>query len=162
MLAYGAHGNSMAAPSTAMNFMGINPMAHHATNVYGGQMGAHAPAPPPMHAPAMHPHAHLPPPPPSGYMSYPPPQYAAAPGPGPAPPRMAMPMAPRPLSQTPPGIPVFVYHVATTVSEDDLAALFAPFGQITHIKLMFDLQTNARKPFAFVNVATLDQAAAVR
>ncbi len=57
-----------------------------------------------------------------------------------------------------PGICLFVYHIPNSATEDQLVALFSPYGMVTGVKIMRDLATQASKGFGFVNFATLEQA----
>jgi len=57
-----------------------------------------------------------------------------------------------------PGVCLFVYHIPNTASEEQLVALFSPYGMVTGVKIMRDMGTQASKGFGFVNFATLEQA----
>eukprot|EP00455_Lapot_gusevi_P055719 TRINITY_DN90_c0_g1_i3.p2 TRINITY_DN90_c0_g1~~TRINITY_DN90_c0_g1_i3.p2 ORF type:complete len:240 (-),score=83.13 TRINITY_DN90_c0_g1_i3:277-996(-) len=76
-----------------------------------------------------------------------------------APPFLAVPPAPKfaPGAQHM-GICLFVYHVPASCTEDQLYALFSAYGQVLNVKIMRDIQTGASKSYAFVNMATQEQA----
>lgn len=56
------------------------------------------------------------------------------------------------------GHPVFVYHLPLDVVESTLQDLFRRFGEVTHAKVMRDLQSGRSKGFGFVNMKSLAEA----
>jgi hypothetical protein len=65
--------------------------------------------------------------------------------------------APAPTGQLP-GICLFIYHIPNNASEEQLGALFQPYGMVTGVKIIRDLTTGASKGFGFVNFAAMEQA----
>ncbi len=45
----------------------------------------------------------------------------------------------------PPGVALFVYQVAPSVTETDLVSLFSAYGQVLAVKMMVDLHTHIQK-----------------
>lgn len=58
----------------------------------------------------------------------------------------------------PGGVCLFIYHLPPTATEDQLLTLFSPYGTVSNVKVMRDLNTGASKGFGFVNMATPEQA----
>jgi hypothetical protein len=44
-----------------------------------------------------------------------------------------------------PGVCLFVYHIPNVASEEQLVALFSPYGIVTGVKIMRDMATQASK-----------------
>jgi cold-inducible RNA-binding protein len=54
---------------------------------------------------------------------------------------------------------LFVGNMSFQTTEDELRALFAPFGQITRIHIAMDRETGRARGFAFVEMPNDDEAA---
>ena len=54
---------------------------------------------------------------------------------------------------------VFVGNMSFQTTEDELRALFEPFGEITRIQVMTDRDTGRSRGFAFVEMANDEEAA---
>ena len=54
---------------------------------------------------------------------------------------------------------LFVGNMSFHTTEDELRALFEPFGEITRIQVMTDRETGRSRGFAFVEMASDDEAA---
>ena len=55
---------------------------------------------------------------------------------------------------------IFVGNMSFQTTEDDLRALFQPFGEITRVNIPTDRDTGRARGFAFVEMATASEAAA--
>ncbi len=55
---------------------------------------------------------------------------------------------------------LYVGNLAFTAQEEDLKGIFADFGEVKSVKIIMDRETNRPRGFAFVEMATPDQAQA--
>jgi RNA recognition motif-containing protein len=57
------------------------------------------------------------------------------------------------VAQKGPPVHIFLGHLAFTVTEQDVRALFAPYGVVNRINLMTDRGTGRPRGFGFVEMA---------
>ena len=55
---------------------------------------------------------------------------------------------------------IYVGNLAYSTTEEELESFFAPYGTITHLKLVRDFATGKSKGFCFVEFETQEQAQA--
>ena len=53
---------------------------------------------------------------------------------------------------------IYVGNLSYNLTEDDLRALFAEFGDVSSVKLIIDRETNRSKGFGFVEMSSDDAA----
>ncbi|OHD57350.1 MAG: RNA-binding protein [Spirochaetes bacterium GWF1_51_8] len=53
---------------------------------------------------------------------------------------------------------IYVGNLPFSTSEQDLASLFAPYGEVVSAKIVVDRETGRSKGFGFVEMGTQDQA----